>query len=574
MKKKLVDLIYLDGKQMESDLKSSHRARIHVWLEWMDKKLERGPLEDLLVDEQSEYLVLSNFLNNFLNARLDWIFDSVSDADLRNKYLLALKPFSQQSGIRDFLRHFFQFQDDPNNTDLKFAFLNHSEREVRILWDVYKLIKTKESIDVLLKSTLDEKSFPSVFSQEYIFNMLTGLSEALLLLVKICVKLKYHGQFFLDFPMDCLEPKPILRRHMLKDYLINDIVLDKFDYRNYFFHIFFRSGMKAMYQGEKLVFEYNYLDFEIIRQEFLTHWLKQRLAGNSKKKEVFDRYVIGGQTLSEIIKKDPGAELRVLKQLPKEIFDDLIADVNEAVDDQDKTPIDPMSEKFGQFAKQLLKFKTAKELAKRSVEIIRSYVSKLGKTSPNTNPKIDQKKSVKVKEVVKSEFQIEILKKSDIDFPYFCEDEKKYSKQLALFKANAGKTDFVNFDQRIQDHLYDLEESKVLKRRVPFHEWTIPYRINEVTGEETNIQLLILGAEVKTKPLGMGYGISVKKQFKLDTYFIFGSKKRVMTMGSRFEKRQVDGESYYIYDFFNPLVIEQALKLIQIVLDNQPKCTE
>jgi hypothetical protein len=48
-KKKLVDLVYLDSKQLESDLKKDYQSKIDIWLKWMDIKLESTLHTEILI---------------------------------------------------------------------------------------------------------------------------------------------------------------------------------------------------------------------------------------------------------------------------------------------------------------------------------------------------------------------------------------------------------------------------------------------------------------------------------------------------------------------------------------------
>jgi signal transduction histidine kinase len=55
-KQKLVDLVYLDSKQLESDLKKEYWSKIDIWSKWMDVKLEGTLHTEILIEEQSELL--------------------------------------------------------------------------------------------------------------------------------------------------------------------------------------------------------------------------------------------------------------------------------------------------------------------------------------------------------------------------------------------------------------------------------------------------------------------------------------------------------------------------------------
>ena len=567
--KKMVDLIYLDENKLGSDLEIGYREMINSWSGWANINMEMIFKQEILIEEQAEYFSINNFLKNFLTRRLDWIFESVTDLELRNKYLLALPPFNQQGNIKNFLLHFFQLEISKNSPELKYVQFNKSEREVRILWDVYTLGKSAESIEVLKKFASEEVPFSSVFSSEHIMNQLNTLHSALCLLMKICVKKEYHQEIIYKFPMHCFNPESILNRKVTDNYMINDVVLEKFDYRNYFFHLFFGSGMKAMYNEKKLVFKYNYLDFEIIRQEFLIHWLNNKLAGNPNKKEVFSRFMIDGKTFNQIIEENPEEELTILKLLPKYVFNELIAEVNEVVSEKFKTPVNPMSERMGEFAKHILKFEKAKELAQKTIQAFRHYMTRFeNKPKEKPNDSTTSTEKLKKKEIsTKIDFYVDVLKKSEIDCPYFCIDVSKFKAQLVMLKRCMQSSEFTSFNNKVQMFLTDITESKLLKRRTTILEWSVPYLIKEMHGEMIRMHLLILGAEVRNKKLGMGQGSDGKEKFELKPYFVYGSQEQHSEMGYQSESRTVQGEKFCIYSFTNPAVIKKALQLTEIVIN-------
>ncbi len=565
--KKLVDLIYLDTSKLESDLKRDHQVKVDFWLDWINQMMERLVDEDIYIEEQIEYFMVNNFLKSFLIRRFHWIRETITDPELRTKYLLTLPPFNQHGSVKRFLLHFFQFKEDRGKKAIQFNFLTSSEREVRALWDIHKLIKTLATIDVLKKYTSGSHSFPSIFPRNYIVDLLDSLSGALKLLVEICVKPDYLQGLMAQFPIDCFEPESILMRKETSAYLINDMVLEKFDYRNYFFHIFFRPGLKANYKGKDLTFRFNYLDFEIIRQEFLINWINNRLRGNQRKLEVFGMYKIGDRSFQDVIEATPEMELTLLKRLPKSIFDDLIAEVNEAVADEDKSPVDPMSEKTGEFARQLLLYEKAKKLASKSVSALRRFLSRLRSDGEKVKQPENQNngpEQASPEPVAATSIQVKKLKKSEIDFPYFCKTNSSFSKQMKMLQTRMPADQYSVFNKKVRDYLSKVSENTPIKRRTPRHEWAVPFLILE--GDEDTAQLLILGAEAKSKQLSMSYGSGVDQNYDFKPYFVYGSLGEQYRMGNADETRKVKGKVFQIYSSVEPRVIEMMMKLLDQVI--------
>ncbi len=570
IKKKLVDLIYLDSHRLDKDLKKEYRARINTWMEWINSMLEKVVDEEIYVDEQSEYFMANSFLKSFLAKRLDWVLESVDNTELRNKYLLALPPFNQTGNVKQFFLHFFQFRDRPEQKTLEFKYLNKSEREVRILWDINKLVKTLQTISVLQKNISGPNPFITSFTRTDVVNNLNALKKALTLMVKICIKQEYHDEIFSEFPIDCFEADAILKRKESENYYANDVVLEKFDYRNYFFHIYFRSSLKAIYKGKDLTFKFNYLDYEIVRQEFLIHWINQRLINNPRKWEILDNYTMGRKTFSEVIEKTPELEITLLKRLPKNIFDDLMAEVNESIQNkEDQAPIDPMSEKFGEFSKQFILFEKAKELAQKSIQAIRKYLRKSDIPEPSWKNMVPNDElageSEDNDETLETQYNIKILKKKEIDYPHFCEVNSEFSKQIALLQSKMPPAEHTKFQKTVSEYLSKISESVIIKRRTPRHEWAVNYQIQEKWGGIENNQLLILGAEVKRKQLSMGYSSGNDEDFEFRTYFVYGSEEKLIEMGNPVETRKARNKTYHIYNFTVPSVINKVMKLVEEV---------
>ena len=561
--KKLVDLIYLEKNILEFQLKAEYQTRIATWFDWLSKRQNDDlVIEDSYIEEQTEYLIIENLLDKFLNKRLKWILSSVKESELRSRYLSVLPPFSQEGDIKKFLLHFFQLKDHPQSKNLAFCFLNRSERELRILWDVFKLTKTIESVETIKQSIEKKPLFPSCFSRDQVQDTLNTLLDVLKLMVQICIKRKFHDQVLLDFPLDVFQPGSLLKRKEENDFWVNDMVLEKFDYRNYFFNLYFRPTMKLVYEERELNFRFNYLDYEILRQEFLIDWIHGKLSNNPNKTNVLSRYMVGNRTFSQVIKKNPDMEISLLKQLPKIVFDDMIADVNRSVDKNLQTPIDPMSEKYGEFALLSRTFEKAKELSQKSIRAIQEFLKeKKKKEFPPINIELPP-----VSLVRKPQYKITRLKKEEVNFPYFCTNNARFQRQHALLQSKMGPEVFQPFDHKIGEFFSKISEISLIKRRTPRHEWAIPYLIEETLEKETIMQLLIIGAEVRNKPLAMGYKSGHEAEHDFKAYFVYGSLNQIPEMGSPEEERTIKGRQYFVYESLLSNVIRKAMELTDILL--------
>ncbi len=569
--KKLVDLIYLDKYQEGIDLKPIYQSKINTWLDWMNNKLDKVAFENLGNKEQEEYFVVNHFLRHFLLSRFQWILESVSNEKLRQRYLLVLPPFTQQGTIKNFLLHFFCLKELKHG-ELAYCSLNNSEKEIRILWDIYKLVKTIDTVAVLKKSVAGGNPFQSQFSAEYIDKTLNTVEEMLNLLVRICVKNEHYEGIRYQFPLGVFKPETILNRKENHSYLINSVALEKFDYRNYFFHIYYKPSMKARYRGKDLSFRYNYLDFEIMRQEFLIDWLNSRLKNNSKKMSVLEQYMLGNRSFREIVKQTPEKEIQLLKKLPYEVFNDLVAHVNETVDREDRAEIDPLSQAKGEFSQQLKLFRKAKELTKKSTQAIREYVGtmkeSINKTINVVIPRTQTEKEPEKQQLeLESNFQLRLLKAEEINFPFFHQEDHEYPEHLGLLKSSIPAEKQEEFKNNVDSLLNSAGEERLLSRNSPMRERVLPILVKEKTKYGTSMQFLILGTSSSDNgELNTGEALAASRTIP---FFVYGSKVRNFEMGETVESRTIMEKSFHVYHPASPEVVKRVLFLVDMVSKNE-----
>lgn len=574
-KKKLVDLVHLNENVNESQLKSDYLTRISSWEKWVaHRQSDEVTTMNRYMKENAEYYAIDGFLSMFLKKRLEWISDAVADPEIRLKYLLVLPPFSQQGNIKDFLLHFFQLADNSQQSKIVFDSLNRQEKELRVLWDMYKLTRTLKTIQTLKKWLVGRNQSSSYISGKQGLATLDNLQKSLTMIFRICIQKNFQNRYLIDFPKDVFFPESILSRRETGSSLVNSKILDSLEYRNYLFFIYYKSKIRGDLDGEIYEYEINYLDYEIIRQEFLVHWISQRLKHNRRKQEVFEKYKFGSKTFAQITANRPEMEISLLKKLPKNVFDDLIAQVNDGLDPEMQVPVDPMSEKFGGFARELLKFKTATVLAKKSVEAIRMFIAKTNKRkqSVETVPPVQQKQEEVDRNVPRKppkELKIQLVKGEDISFPFFCENNSHFSRLLKLFKIKLQPARYADLNAKIKILLSQTQEKLRITRRSPRHEWAVPFVIHEAGTSEYTGQLLIIGAELKAQNQGMGYAADSKQAYSFQSYFVYGAEKRYGDLGTISETRRVKGDRYFIYDVSHPRVISRALKLIDSIVSRQ-----
>jgi len=571
-KKKLVDLVHQHENVSETQLKADYMARISSWERWVERKQNDDVMTmNRYMNENAEYHAIDGFFNIFLKKRLEWIFESFTDSEMRLKYLQVLPPFSQKGNIKGLLIHFFQLADHTHQAKIVFTALNQQEKELRVLWDMYKLSRTLETIQTLRKWMVGRNRASSNLSGQQASKSLESLQQSLTMIFRICIKDNYQNRYLKDFPKDVFLPESILSRKKNGNCLVNSKILDSLEYRNYLFFIYYKSKIRGDLNDETHEYEINYLDYELIRQEFLIHWISQRLKNNPQKQEVFEQYKYGSKTFAQITANRPEMEISLLKKLPKDVFDDLIAKVSEGLEPELQAPVDPMSESFGNFAQELLKFETAKVLAKKSVEAIKTIIDKTKKPKKTSQP--DQQESEGIPQTVPKKrskrFNVQLVKADDISFPYFCENNAYFSRLLKIFKTALDPEQYLTLKINIETLLSRIPGDQRIIRWSPRQEVAFPFIVHEAEDSVLTGQLLIIGAELKSQQQGKGENGNNPQKIEFHPYFVYGAEKKYADLGIISESRRVEGERYFIYDASHPQVLSRALRMMEIIMKQQ-----
>lgn len=573
-KKKLVDLVHLDENVNEHQLKTEYLTRIASWERWIKQRQSDDVITmSRYMEENAEYYAIEGWIGMFLKKRLEWITESVPDPETRLRYLRVLPPFSQQGNIKQFLLHFFQLADHTQQSKIVFSGLNQQEKELRVLWDMYKLTRTMETIRTLKKWVAGRNPSSSQSGGSPALKGLENLQKSLTMIFKICISRDYQNRYLQHFPKDVFLPESILHRRETGHCLVNQKILESLEYRNFLFFIYYKPKIRGELDGKTYDFEINYLDYEIIRQEFLIHWISQRLKTNPRKQKVFEQYKLGSKTFAQITANRPEMEISLLKKLPKNVFDDLMARVSDGLDPDQKAPVATMSESFGSFARDIVNFEKAKVLARKSVDAIRSFIAKSEErkkpveSAPPDKPPAEEAPQKTPRPP--KELRIQLVQADEISYPFFCENNSHFSRLIKLFRMKIDPARYIDLNAKIEIFLSQAPEDIRIIRRSPRHEWSIPVVIFEPDDAALSKQLLILGAELKNRQMGMGYQSESETPYTFQSYFVYGAVKKYVDLGIINENRRVKGDRYYIYDPSHPTVIHRALKLVNMVIERQ-----
>ena len=425
---------------------------------------------------------------------------------------------------------------------------------------------------MLEKSINEEGGFPSIFTDADILKNLEQLKKSFMLLFRMCIVEDQQKTLLRNFSLNHFKPEVMLERLESGEHLVRPSLIDQYDYRNHFFYIYYQPGMKAKENGKEYKFEFNFLDFEVIKQEFLSHWVSEKLQNNPKKDDIYLNYMIGEESISEILQKTPKRELELLKNLPPDIFNDILAGFQGKISEP-KLPFDPMSENIGEFSESLKLFTVALDIAKKPIAFLRELVSQKSfdeEVNFDAPPEIEASQKVPKQldeetETLKPEFTVKRLNKEEISFPFMVTSNSEFTRKLTLLQSKMTPPKYQEFNNRIRELFTSKNDNAFCKRRTPKHEWTLPFLITETEGARISEHLLILGAEVKSKELSMGYGSKGQDQkFSFTGYYVYGNS------GSQFgltpqEGRNVRGKELHIYDASNSDIINLVEKLMLLV---------
>ncbi|MBF0279176.1 MAG: hypothetical protein HQM13_15365 [SAR324 cluster bacterium] len=507
---------------------------------------------------------IRRFFNQFLQRKLSLIQDY--DENSKHQALRFILPFNTDDGISEFLLHFFQLETNKEGT-LEYIERDNFEKEVRILYDIYKIKKTMECIDVMRKTLrVPEKDFKSQFSNQEKKIILEQLREVLKVLFKFTIRPECQKNLFQSISLDLISPEKILERRENNFFYCFPHVIEKYDYRNLFFLLYFRDGLSAKVGGEKTTFHYNYMNFEILKQEYLIHWLETRLNKNPAKQTIYETYEIENRTIASWIEEDPSQEISLLKKLPVNKFNNLIAQVDEKIETELKIEIPSMSEKHGETAQFKKGTKEAVKFAKSPLEKLKSMFG-LSKRTESV-PELPQTPPVESEQVAdpEPEWRITALIGKQVPYYYLCQSASKYKGMMGMIKTKLGG-DFQVLNKLVTDLMNAFGESSVLRRRTPKHDWVVPYSMKYIVGDQSTDYLLILGGEAKVKPKGMGY--STGDEYTYTPYVVFAVAEQDAQYGAIAGERQVGQKTYFEYGIENTSVKNKIVELFQLVKEKE-----
>lgn len=540
------------------------RKSIRHWDEYWE---ERQEAED---NPQSEIAqeagAIRGLLKSLITPRLDKL--EANKSPHLGLFLNLIVPFDSAGGLRDFILHFFQLEEGKDN-HLVYKSRDSYERDVYVLYDLYRVKKTMDVVHILQDTmTKDERIFPSIFSSEEILHILDNLTQVLKLLYTQCLPEKYLRELLPQLSPQHLRGKSLLERrenHILYTF---PHVLQKYDYRRFFFLVFFKNGLRARLADGERDFRYNFLNFQVLKHEFMVHWLTGPLRNDPRKYKIYQQYVLHGKSLLQLIVDDPDQEAEILKMMPTHALNDMASQVNEAVPEELKVGVVPESRNFGFYHELKEQLGHAVDMVRAPIETLRKIVkedkeppppkepaSPLGAPPPEPEPEPEPAAAGEIE----AHWEISLLKKNQLNKHFLQDSMAGFQALISSQRSRFGGywNDFSSFATKL---LENSPEIRTVRRRTPKHEWSMSYRCRHVTADKTEEYLMVIGVEVRSKPRGMGY--QSKESYNFFPYLVFATDVKNEAFGEPGEERTMAGRTVNEYSTKQGAVRDMAMELL------------
>ena len=545
------------------------QANINIWekrVQSLRQEKERANSPDTKA-ELAEIDQLSKFLKGRLTIRLQAI--KKYPEDLRIKYLKCIEPFYTEEGITRFMGHYFEVEVF-KQVRLRFRKKKDFEKEVNVLFDLYKVKRTIETITTLQNSVASKESFPSQFEKPEQAEFLKVLKEIFKLFFLRFVKKEYRKEVFQTLSEAKLDLDAIISMRKSGVSYIKPEIFETTEYRDKFITVFFSTLLRTKTSVEIKDLHFNYLNFELLKNEFLSDWMQRKLRGNPEKDKVLQDYKIGGKSVTQLIKENPEQEAEIMANLPIDIFNDIAEQVNQKVKDEDKTPVSTFSKNHGVLARIQSTFVQVKQIARFSIEKMEEMRPKTGiwtvkkKQTEPPNPSPPREEPQKELKVL---YGLEVLKIEDLDFPFFDKRYETYKPKIEYLQKKMG-TDYETFSAKVWQ-LFDLvSKEHLIIRKDPCHEWVIPFLFSH----GSNLFLLLIGAEIVMKDQQAGYQSRWKSnQSMLNCYYVLATQKVNDNFGKVLDKRLIKKTPFFQYSFANKSVHQTAMTLLGRAFQAQDK---
>lgn len=587
-------------KHKESKEITALKANVLIWSK-RAKSLQQEYVKGNQ-DNKDEVLVELDALDKFLAVKIPKRLEEIAKfpPEFQEAYARFIEPFLTEQGLPKFISTYFDVEVF-KQVRLRYRKKSPFEKEVCLLFDLYKIKKTLETISTLFNAIKAESkdSFPSLFSPEDQKEFLKVFWEILKFFMARFLKKDTRQAAYEVISGSGLTPGYFTEMRKQGVSYTPDGLMEGSEYRDKFITLFFSTLMKIKINGEMKEMHFNYLNFEIIKNEFLLNWMNKKLQGQPCKDEIYKKYKIGGRSIADLIKENPEKEAEYLKSIPLEEFRNMAEELNSSVSEELQAAVPTFSSKFGPFAKISTAFVQVKQMARFSLEKMQEAVPKgqiwtvmakpkkkesperpvtiydKNKSESNLKPvtlyKKDKEQEAPVEAPQKEEpkieklpYGLEVVPLQNIDFAFFDKKTETYPAKLEFLKKKLG-TEYDSFRQNVWNLINIISREQIIIRFSPHQEWVIPFRFEKGSEEHT----LLIGANISM--LGQKSGYQSKWSdalFEFIPYFIYGSHDQEPKYGEPSGARTIGETVFYTYPWSNQQVLKRGLELFGWINQN------
>jgi hypothetical protein len=568
------ELVLVPAVEGLDPLLAGMRAEVAQWVAFWTAREQEDRAAAAHAQAAEEEAQAIAFLNTFLTPRMDQLAKAGGGERLLTLQLMV--PFDTPGGLQDFLLHFFQMAPTVLDGALVYEERDPFERDVFLLYDLYRVKKTLEAVEAMQKARKSPATaFPSLLDEGKIGAVLSSLADALGLLYSQCLPEELVRTLVPKLSPELLSGAAVLERREQNLLYTFPQVLQSYRYRNFFFMIFFREGFRAKLGGQERDFRYNHAYFQLLRHEYLVHWLTVPLKNDPRKYEVYQHYQVRGKSLLNWLAEAPEKEVEILKLVPARYFNDLTSRVNERVPEALSAGPVPQSEAFGFYHELKRQLSHAVNYTRAPIEELRAHVKdqkplpprpapagKAAGAAPAAQAPAAAKPAAPAKPAgVKSSWGVATLNVDSIPEAFFTAPPGQHKMQLNVMKTKLGK-DYAAFAEFVTAVLEGTPDAEKLMRFAPRHEWAVPFLMRRTLHNATREYLLILGGEVSAKPKGMR--VSAKEEHDFVPYFIFAAQKDPEgDFGAPVGERKANKQAFLEYSFASPGVIQTVVAMVE-----------
>lgn len=241
----------------------------------------------------------------YIIPALENILESPLESQLR--FIQYQSFIFNDEGLEQFFGHFYSVFKNENN-DWSFQKSNPYERDLLLLYDLYKVKRTINGIQNLLKDLVKRDTvFPSVFNVTQQTEILKGMNSALFMVFKQSLKPKYQVSIFKGISLELLYPLEIKKRKKRGIIFGNPDQLDSTPSRRILMHVLFRNNIKTIISKKRVNIQYNLMEFEQLINDYFNHYLKDDRSDLAAL-TIYHSLHIQGKTLTASIIDDPDPE--------------------------------------------------------------------------------------------------------------------------------------------------------------------------------------------------------------------------------------------------------------------------